>query len=76
MDRFTKNDFFVYQDWTHEELYASGLTYQEALDAQSTLDNLIERGYCGSGAACIGQVSYSEDKYVAQRLGLLDLSDN
>lgn len=67
----TPHDYFVYQAWTEDTLVASGLTYEEAVAAQAEHDRLIEEGYCGDGSSVIGQLSNPEDKWVAQRLGLI-----
>ena len=68
---FDSRNFFVYQNWTDEKLYKSGLTYKEAMDAMSELDRLIESGCCGDGCACYGSTDNLDDIYVAIRLGLV-----
>lgn len=65
------NDYFVYQNWIDETLFASNLTFEDAIRKQGELDSLIEAGYCGSGCACIGRVSDPGDYWTAKRLNLL-----
>ena len=60
-------NFFVYQNWTGEKLYKSGLTEVEAEKAYNELDRLIKNG-SGNGCACIGNTE--DDHHVAKRLGL------
>lgn len=62
--------YFVYQCWTDEKLYKSGLTYEEACEAFDELNHLIESGCCGDGCAVLGDLNDPSDIYVAQRLGL------
>jgi hypothetical protein len=64
-----KRDWFVYQNWINETLYASNLTQKEAEIAQAELDRLIEKGVCGDGCACIDTIE--NDPYTAKRLGLI-----
>lgn len=68
--------FFVYQCHTDgkETLYKSGLSQQQAQEEFETLDRLIASGCCGDGCAVIGNTDRPDDRYVAQRLGLLSES--
>ena len=63
--------FFVYQNWTDEKLYKSGLTQREAYEAFDELDRLIESGSCGDGCATLGNTFDPGDYYVCLRLGLV-----
>lgn len=67
----TEKDWFVYQCWTDEKLYASGLTSEGAEEAQAELNRLIENGCCGDGCAVCGCLSHERDRFVAKRLGLI-----
>lgn len=66
--------YFVYQNWTTEKLYASGLSHEEAVEKFDMLNHLIESGCCGDGCATIGNLEDESDFFVAQRLGLIDKS--
>lgn len=66
--------YFVYQNWTTEKLYASGLTYKEANEKFNELNHLIESGCFGDGCATIGNLEDESDFFIAQRLGLIDKS--
>jgi len=72
MMNFDSKNFFVYQCWTDEKLYKSGLSYKEAMDAMDELNRLIESGCCGDGCACYGSTDCFDDLWVAIRLGLVD----
>lgn len=65
------NSFFVYQNWTDEKLYKSGLTQAEAYAAFDELDSLIESGCCGDGCATVGNTFDPGDYWVCKRLGLV-----
>ena len=69
-----RKSYFVYQCWEKETLYASGLTLDEAKEAQASLDRLIETGVCGDGCAVIGNLESESDFFVARRLGLINES--
>ena len=62
--------FFVYQNWTTEKLYKSGLTEMAAYYAAAELDSLIKNGH-GNGCACVGNIADESDYHVAKRLGLI-----
>lgn len=72
MKTIAKHDWFVYQNWVSESLYASNLTSEEAEESQAELNRLIESGCCGDGCACCGQLSEPSDYHVSKRLGLIN----
>lgn len=65
-----KKTFFVYQNWTDEKLFKSGLTREEANEEAEFLDRLIEDGCCGNGCACIGDTDDPGSYNLCLRLGL------
>lgn len=65
------NIYFVYQCWSDDKLYKTGLTRQEAIDAQNELNCLIESGCCGEGEAVIGRLDDSTNYWLCKRLGIL-----
>lgn len=65
-----ENSFFVYQCWTKDTLYKSGLTEQEAQEAREDLNSLIESGACGDGEALVGNTFEPGFYYVCERVGL------
>ena len=65
-----KNVWFVYQCWTEDRLYKTGLTREEAYEAQNELNSLIESGACGDGCAVIGCLTDPDELHVCKRLGI------
>lgn len=66
-----KNDWFVYQNWDNEILYAKNLSESEVDSTMKELDNLIKSETCGNGCACAGRISEPSDYQVCKRLDLI-----